>query len=243
MISIRGSAQRGYFDHGWLKTYHTFSFGDYRDPRHMGFRSLRVINEDHVAPGQGFAPHPHHDMEIITYVLSGELEHRDSLGNGAVIRPGVVQYMSAGSGIEHSEFNPSKTNPVHLIQIWIRPSERGLPPRYEQREFPRGDPAGRWRLLASPDGAQVSIPLRQDAHLFAAALRAGQELSHVTQPERGLWIQVLRGEIRISAAVKPEAPGTEPVHLRTGDGASIENSEEQRFSALEDTEFLLFDLA
>src|SRR5215468_5713207 len=152
MIEIRHRDERGHFDHGWLNTYHTFSFDRYYDPNHMGFRSLRVINEDRVAPGQGFGRHPHRDMEIITYVLSGELEHRDSMGHGEVIRPGEVQYMAAGTGVEHSEFNPSKTQPVHLMQIWIRPNRRGATPRYEKRQFPALSEAGGLTLLASGDG-------------------------------------------------------------------------------------------
>lgn len=243
MISIRDGTERGYFDHGWLRTHHTFSFGEYRDPRHMGFRSLRVINEDHVAPGQGFAPHPHRDMEIITYVLSGELEHRDSLGNGAVIRPGIVQYMSAGSGIQHSEFNPSPTAPVHLIQIWIRPAQRDLPPRYEQREFPSGHQAGRWRLLASPDGAQGSISIRQDALLLAAALRKGHEVNYRPTPGRGVWVQVLRGAVGLELAAHAGQSGDGSARLQAGDGASIENCGELRFSVVEDAEILVFDLA
>ena len=195
MITIRKSQERGHFDHGWLDTYHTFSFAGYEDRRHMGFRSLRVINEDKVAPGQGFGRHPHRDMEIITYVLSGALEHRDSLGNGEVIRPGEVQYMAAGTGIEHSEFNPSPKEAVHLIQIWIRPDQRGAKPRYEQRPFPAIGRAGQFTLLASVDGRAGSIRINQDASLFAARLDASQQATHALTAGRGAWLQVLRGKV------------------------------------------------
>src|SRR5262245_48898036 len=197
MITIRRSGERGHFDHGWLDTYHTFSFADYHDPRFMGFRSLRVINEDRVAPGRGFGQHPHRDMEILTYVLSGELEHRDSIGNQGVIRPGEVQYMAAGTGIEHSEFNPSKTEPVHLMQIWIVPDHKGVTPQYEQRPFPKLTQAGELTLLASPDGRRDSIKINQDAALYAATLRAGQTVRHDLATGRAAWIQVLRGALEL----------------------------------------------
>lgn len=232
MISIRRSDERGHFDHGWLDTYHTFSFADYRDRRFMGFRSLRVINEDRVAPGQGFGEHPHRDMEILTYVLSGELEHRDSLGHGAVIRPGEVQYMAAGTGITHSEFNPSPSVPVHLMQIWILPDRRGAEPRYEQRPFPNVSNAGEFTLLASADGRNGSIQINQDAAVYAATLRSGQQISHELADGRAAWIQVLRGRVGIGNDV-----------LEAGDGASASDESAIALSARRDAELLLFDLA
>ncbi len=232
MLTLRRSEDRGHFDHGWLDTYHTFSFADYRDRQFMGFRSLRVINEDRVAPGQGFGRHPHRDMEIITYVMSGELEHQDSLGNGAVIRPGDVQYMAAGSGIEHSEFNPSRNEPVHLMQIWIRPDRKGASPRYEQRRFPTLSEGGDLTLLASPDGRSRSIQINQDALVFATSLNKGQQVKYPVAGGRGAWLQVLRGRL--------DAGGT---ILHAGDGASLEGPEKLPLLALDASEFLLFDLA
>ena len=232
MISIRRSAERGHFNHGWLDTCHTFSFADYHDPRHMGFRSLRVINEDRVAAGQGFGRHPHRDMEILTYVLAGALEHRDSMGNHGVIRRGEVQYMAAGSGVEHSELNPSPAEPVHLMQIWIRPDRRGVAPRYEQRQFPSLARAGELTLLASPDGRSGSITIHQDALLLAATLLAGQTVRHALATGRGAWVQVLRGEITLNG-----------VQLAAGDGAAVEGEPELTLSAAAEAELLLFDLA
>ena len=233
MIAIRRSNERGHFDHGWLDTYHTFSFADYHDPNFMGFRTLRVINEDRVAPGQGFGRHPHRDMEIITYVLSGELEHRDSMGNGAIIRPGEVQYMAAGTGVSHSEFNPSKTAPVHLMQIWIMPNRRGAVPAYEQRAFPGVANAGRLTLLASEEGQDGSIRINQDARLYAATLRAGQRIGEFSaRPGRGLWIQVLRGAVRLNSTT-----------LSTGDAAAITEEPAPAISATDEAEILLFDLS
>lgn len=231
MITIRRSAERGHFDHGWLDTYHTFSFADYHDPRFMGFKSLRVINEDRVQPGQGFGQHPHRDMEIVTYVLSGELAHRDSLGNGAVIRPGEIQYMAAGSGIIHSEFNPSKDDPVHLIQIWIMPNRKGVSPRYEQRRFPAISSAGALTLLASPDGRAGSIQINQDAELYAATLREGQRTRHQLARGRGAWLQVLRGTIEVDGQ-----------KLNAGDGAMVTDEPALSVSATSAAELLLFDL-
>lgn len=232
MITLRRSGDRGHFDHGWLKTWHTFSFADYRDPRHMHFRTLRVINEDIVQPGMGFGTHPHRDMEIITYVLEGELEHRDSMGNGSIIRPGEVQYMSAGSGVTHSEFNPSKTDPVHLMQIWIFPSAKGLPPRYEQRQFPPLSNTGRMTLLASGDGREGSIEIRQDARLAAAALRAGETARYEIDAGRSGWLQVLRGELALNGET-----------LSAGDGAAIEDVTTIDLAAKRESQVLLFDLA
>lgn len=232
MITIRRSNERGHFNHGWLDTYHTFSFADYQDPQHMGFKSLRVINEDRVAPGQGFGRHPHRDMEILTYVLSGELEHRDSMGNGEVIRPGEVQYMAAGTGVEHSEFNPSATQPVHLMQIWIRPDRRGATPRYEQRQFPSLSSAGALTLLASPDGRAGSIAINQNALLLAATLERGQEAAYALAADRSAWIQVLRGSIEVNGTA-----------LRAGDGASVVDEASVTITADADAEILFFDLA
>lgn len=232
MISIRRSSERGHFDHGWLETYHTFSFADYRDPQFMGFKSLRVINEDRVAPGQGFGLHPHRDMEILTYVMSGELEHRDNLGNGSVIRPGEVQYMAAGTGIEHAEFNPSTTNTVHLMQIWIRPDRRGVPPKYEQRPFPSLSNAGELTLLASPDGRKGSIRINADALVLAGTLPAGQSTKYVLSADRGLWIQALKGNLTIDGQ-----------QLAAGDGASLTGTSEIAIRSNSDSEILLFDLA
>lgn len=232
MITLRRSGDRGHFDHGWLKTWHTFSFADYRDPRHMHFRTLRVINEDIVQPGMGFGTHPHRDMEIITYVLEGELEHRDSMGNGSIIRPGEVQYMSAGSGVTHSEFNPSKTTPVHLMQIWIFPNGKGLPPRYEQRQFPPLSSTGRMTLLASGDGRDGSIEIRQDARLAAVALRAGGTARYDFEAGRGGWLQVLRGELALNGEM-----------LSAGDGAAVEDVAAIELAAKRESQVLLFDLA
>lgn len=232
MITIRRSLDRGHFDHGWLDTYHTFSFADYHDRRHMGFRSLRVINEDRVAPGQGFGEHPHRDMEILTYVLSGQLAHRDSLGNGAVITPGEVQYMAAGAGIFHSEFNPSATEPVHLMQIWIRPDRRGAEPQYGQRRFPGIGESATWTLLASGDGRHGSIRINQDAAVYAAKLAAGQRVQHALSPGRGAWLQVLRGAVTVAGEA-----------LAAGDGASVEDEARLDIFATADAELLLFDLA
>jgi quercetin 2,3-dioxygenase len=231
MIAVRRGENRGHFNHGWLDTYHTFSFADYQDPDHMGFGDLRVINEDRVEPGQGFATHGHRDMEIVTYVLEGELEHRDSLGNGSVIRPGDVQRMSAGTGVRHSEHNPSKTQSVHLLQIWILPSESGLPPGYEQKTFAREDRLGRFRLIASSDGAQGSVRLHQDAKIHSALLLEGQAASAPLGPRRSAWLQVARGRIRVGGH-----------ELREGDGAAFTGESQVRVEALRPAEALLFDL-
>jgi quercetin 2,3-dioxygenase len=231
MISIRKSSERGHFDHGWLDTYHTFSFADYHDPKFMHFRTLRVINEDRVAPGEGFGQHPHRDMEILTYVLTGELEHRDSLGNGEVIRPGELQYMAAGKGILHSEFNPSKTETVHLMQIWILPDKKGVPPHYEQRKFPALSESGKLTLLASPDGRAGSIRINQDAAVYATTLKKGQKAQHSLAAGRGAWIQVLRGAVELDGQ-----------KLAAGDGAGVEDEKAIMLSASEAAEVLLFDL-
>ena len=230
MIRVRKAEERGYFDHGWLKTYHTFSFADYYDPQHMGFRALRVMNEDRVAPGRGFGEHPHRDMEIVTYVLSGALEHRDSLGNGEVLRPGEFQRMTAGSGIRHSEFNPSDSESVHLYQIWLLPREKGLRPGYEQKAFPEQERRGTLRLVASPDGEEGSLTIQQDARIYLSLLDAQESVSHSFTGGHG-WLQVLRGQVRLNDAA-----------LKAGDGAAISGEPRVEMAAVEDSEILLFDL-
>jgi redox-sensitive bicupin YhaK (pirin superfamily) len=232
MIRVRRASDRGHADHGWLDTHHTFSFADYYDPAHMGFRSLRVMNEDRVSPGAGFGMHGHRDMEIITYVLSGALEHKDSLGHGEVLRPGELQRMSAGTGIRHSEFNPSNSEPTHLYQIWLEPNSTGLPPSYEQRPFAEEGRRGQWQLVASPDAADGSLLIHQDARVLLSVLTAGETLNYDLAPSRHAWLQVLRGAVRLNS---------EP--LQTSDGAAI--SEESRLTITTDAaaEVLLFDLA
>ncbi len=232
MITVRKSADRGSFDHGWLDTKHTFSFSSYHDPRHMAYRSLRVINEDVVAPGEGFGNHPHRDMEIITYVVSGRLEHRDSLGTGDVIRRGDVQAMSAGSGLTHSEFNPSPDEPVHLLQIWIMPAKRGTTPTYDQKKFDDDSKRNRFVPLASGNGHDGALGIGQDATMFATLLDAGKEVSHPLAAGRGAWIQVASGEVDVN--------GTS---LSAGDGAAVEGESHLRITANAESELLLFDLA
>lgn len=232
MITIRPSAGRGGGDHGWLNTKHTFSFADYWDPKWMGFRSLRVINEDRVAPNSGFPTHPHRDMEIITYVLAGKLEHKDSLGTGSVILPGDGQRMSAGSGIRHSEFNPSTTEPVHFLQIWILPEKAALPPSYEQKSFVEAEKRGKLRLIASPDASDGSVKINQDAKLYVTLLKEGEEVSHEFAPRRYGWLQVARGAVELNGK-----------KLNQGDGAAINDEEKLSIRGTEDAEVLLFDLA
>jgi len=232
MITIRKAEDRGHFDLGWLDTFHTFSFDQYYDPAHMHFRSLRVINEDRVQPARGFPTHSHRDMEIITYILAGGLEHRDSMGNGSVIRPGDVQRMSAGTGVSHSEFNPSETEPVQLLQIWILPQSQGLLPSYEEKHFSDDERRGRLRLIASNDGHDGSVTIHQDAQLFAAVLDAGQTVVHPLDEKRSAWLQVARGTIRLNE-----------VELKQGDGAAVRNESELKITAHDQAEFLLFDLA
>ena len=233
MISIRRSEERGRADFGWLDSRHSFSFGHYHDPGHMGFRSLRVINEDRVKGGAGFDTHPHRDMEIISYVLEGGLAHRDSLGTGAVIRPGEVQRMSAGTGILHSEFNASPTEPVHFLQIWILPERLGLEPGYEQRAFPEAERRGRLRLVASRDGRDGAVTIHQDVALYASLLGTGEGVTHPMRPGRGAWVQLARGAI----AVNGEA-------LRAGDGAAVTDEDHVEILCREgEAELLLFDLA
>ena len=232
MIKIRKSEDRGHFELGWLDTYHTFSFDQYYDPAHMHFRSLRVINEDRVAPGQGFPTHSHRDMEIITYILSGALEHRDSMGNGSVIRPGDVQRMTAGSGIAHGEFNPSQSEAAHLLQIWILPNARDLPPSYEEKAFAEEDRRGRLKLIASDDGRDGSVTIHQDARLYAALLDAGQLVTQSIDPNRYAWLQVAGGTISINE-----------MELKQGDGAAVSKESELAIAAHDQAELLLFDLA
>lgn len=230
MITIRKAIDRGHANHGWLDTHHTFSFADYHDPDHMGYRTLRVINEDVVAPGAGFAPHSHRDMEIITYVLEGAVAHKDSTGGGGVIRPGEVQYMCAGSGVTHSEYNASDSEPLHLYQIWVLPKARGLKPDYAQKAF--GDERGGvFRLVASPDGREGSLKINQDTALYASVLEEGAEIEHPWQEGRYGWLQVARGGIEIGGAV-----------MQAGDGAMIEGETLLRLNALAPSELLLFDL-
>jgi redox-sensitive bicupin YhaK (pirin superfamily) len=231
MITIRPAKERGHADHGWLDTWHTFSFADYYDPRFMGFGVLRVINEDFVAPGQGFPTHGHRDMEIITYVLEGALEHRDSLGNGSVIRPGEVQRMSAGTGVRHSEANPSASDALHLLQIWITPSKAGIAPGYEQKTFGDADKRGRLRLVASSDGAEGSVTIHQDARLYASVLRPQQSVTHTLAPGRHAWLHVARGTLTLNGH-----------QLTAGDGAALVSEPTLTLSATTEAEALLFDL-
>ena len=231
MITIRKSEDRGHFKHGWLDTYHTFSFDQYYDPAHMHWRALRVINEDRVAAKQGFPTHSHRDMEIVTYILSGALEHRDSMGNGSVIRPGDVQRMSAGTGVAHSEFNPEDQE-VHLLQIWILPASRNLTPGYEQKFFNAAERSGQLRLIASNDGREGSVTIHQDARIYAALLDAGGSVSHKLDDGRFGWLQVARGSVRLNE-----------FELSQGDGAAIRDQRDLTLVADDQTEVLLFDLA
>ena len=232
MKKLRKSGERGHANHGWLDTRHTFSFADYYDPMHMGFRALRVINEDHVAEGRGFGRHPHRDMEILTWVVSGAVEHADSMGNRAVVRAGEIQRMTAGTGVLHSEMNPSPTEPLHLIQIWIEPERRGLAPGYEQRPIADGDRRGRLLLVASPDGRAGSVTVHQDARLYTALLDAGDRVSHALGAGRHAWVQVIRGDPTVSG-------GT----LHAGDGLALSDEPEVVLEAKGPAEVLVFDLA
>lgn len=232
MVTIRRGSERGHLDHGWLNTYHTFSFGDFYDPSHMRYRVLRVMNEDWIAPGTGFGRHPHRDMEILTYVLEGGVRHADSTGGGGVIHAGEWQHMTAGSGIEHSEANASATEPVHLYQIWLFPDRRGHTPGYSQRTF---DPAGRrdrWQLIAAPNGPDGTFPIHQDARVLLADVRPGQSLDYTLAADRGAWLQVLRGTVRLGDDT-----------LNAGDGAAIEDTSSLNVTAgPPGAELLLFDL-
>ena len=232
MIQIRKASERGHARHGWLESDHSFSFADYHDPQHMGFRTLRVINEDRVQPGRGFAPHSHQDMEIISYVLEGGLEHRDSLGNGSVIRPGDVQLMRAGTGVTHSEYNASSADIVHFLQIWILPDQKGLTPAYQQRNFPLEARQNALLPVASRDGRDGSLLLRQDASVYAGVLDDGQSVTHCLAEGRHAWIQVARGQIRLNG-----------LGLQAGDGAAISQEATLAMAADGPAEILVFDLA
>jgi redox-sensitive bicupin YhaK (pirin superfamily) len=232
MIDIRHSEERGGGDYGWLNTRYTFSFNTYHDPKFMGFRSLRVINEDHVAPGVGFPTHPHRDMEIITYMLEGALEHKDSLGTGSVIRPGDGQRMSAGTGIQHSEANASKTETAHLLQIWILPDRPGIKPSYEQKAFPTEEKRAKLRLIASPEGRDGSVTIHQDARLYVTLLAPGETVTHDIEPTRHAWLQVAKGSVELNGK-----------RLRQGDGAAVSDEKQLTVKGTEDAEVLLFDLA
>ena len=232
MQEVRRGPERGHLNHGWLDTYHSFSFGEYYDPNRMGFRALRVINEDRVAPGQGFGMHGHRDMEIVTLVLEGALEHRDSLGNGEILKPGELQRMTAGTGIRHSEFNPSASEAVHLYQIWLQPERPGLTPSYEQKRFDVAEQDGRWRVVASRDGHEGSLVIHQDAALYLARLQSGEMLSRELQPDRHGWLQVLRGRVTVSGA-----------ELVAGDAVAISHEVDLSMTANDAAELLLFDLA
>jgi redox-sensitive bicupin YhaK (pirin superfamily) len=229
-ITLRKSQDRGHFDHGWLDTYHTFSFSEYRDRRFMGFRSLRVINEDRVAPGQGFGEHPHANMEILTCILSGQLQHRDSMGNGSIIRPGEWQRMSAGRGIFHSEFNPSATEPVHLLQIWLFPDVKDIEPEYDQQDF-SDRPANAWTLVASPGGEDGSMRIHQDAKLLTARLTAGASLDYDLAVNRHAWLHVARGAVRLNEET-----------LSAGDAAAVSEAGKLQLSSSGEADVLMFDL-
>jgi len=232
MISVRHAAERGTANFGWLDSRHTFSFGDYHDPEQMGFGPLRVINEDRVSPGQGFGTHGHRDMEIISYVLEGALEHKDSIGTGSVIRPGDVQIMSAGTGIRHSEFNHSKTEPVHFLQIWVVPDRNGIAPRYEQKTFPDADKRGRLRLVGSSDGRDGSVVIHQDVKLFATILKNAEEVTHALPTGRKGWLQVARGAVVVNGR-----------DLHAGDGAAVDGEPAITVTAKTGgAEILVFDL-
>lgn len=232
MITIRKSQDRGHFDHGWLNTYHTFSFGAYHDPDNMGFRALRVMNEDRVKPGQGFGEHGHEDMEILSYVLEGGLEHQDSLGNGSVLRPGMFQRMTAGTGIRHSEFNASESEPVHFYQIWMFPEREGLEPSYEERLFGDEEKHNRLLLVASREGGNGALRVHQDAAAYIGALDEGTAVRHPLKDGRHAWVQVLRGTVTVNGET-----------LTTSDGAAVSEERALEIEAMEDAEVLVFDLA
>ena len=231
MILLRRADERGHANHGWLDSHHTFAFADYHDLQWMGFGPLRVINEDRVAAGGGFPPHRHANMEIISYVIEGALQHRDSIGNGSVIVPGDVQCMSAGSGIEHSEFNASKDEPVHFLQVWIQPNRINAAPSYAQQHYPVAARRGVLRLVASPDGADGSLSIRQDARVYASVLAPGEAVAHAIAAGRRAWVQVVRGALSMNE-----------LSLATGDGVGISNATQLALQASADCEFLLFDL-
>ncbi len=231
MISLRASQDRGHANHGWLDTYHSFSFNTYYDPRFMGYRALRVINEDYVAPGKGFGTHPHDNMEILTYVLEGAIEHRDSLGTGEVLMPGEVQYMSAGTGIRHSEFNPSPDKPLHLLQIWLMPNQRSLQPAYAQQRFPIAKQTNKLHLVASTDGRDGSIQIHSDAELLIGRLDAGANVTHRFRLGGHGWLQVVRGTVEVGGE-----------QLKAGDGLALSEEQELKLTTESGGEVLLFDL-
>jgi len=232
MITLRRANERGHANHGWLNTYHTFSFSSYRDPKHVHFRALRVMNEDFVQPGEGFGTHPHDNMEIVTYVLEGALEHKDSMGNGEVLRPGEFQRMSAGTGITHSEFNPSATETVHLYQIWLFPERKGIEPSYEQKRYDEKERHNQLRLVASRDAAEGSLLIHQDAQIYLSSLDDGKQVEHALAPGRHAWLQVLRGGVTLNGQ-----------ELATGDGAAVSDEERLAIAGRGSAEVMLFDLA
>jgi quercetin 2,3-dioxygenase len=232
MIRIHKSEQRGHADHGWLDSRFTFSFADYYDPEHIHFRTLRVMNDDRIAGGGGFPTHPHRDMEIVTYVLEGALAHKDSMGTGSVIRPGDVQYMSAGTGVAHSEFNASDKEPVHMYQIWMFPDKKNYAPTYDQKHFSAEEKRGKLRLVVSPDGREGSVKIRQDNELYATVLESGETVRHEIQPERHAYVQVARGSVKLNGQ-----------ELKMGDGAAISAEKSVELTGINDAEVLLFDLA
>ena len=232
MMTIRKASERGHARHGWLDSHHTFSFADYYDPEHMGFRALRVINDDRVEGGQGFGAHPHRDMEIISYVLDGALAHKDSMGTGAVIKPGDVQRMSAGTGVVHSEFNASKTDEVHFLQIWLMPDKQGIKPGYEQKAFTDADKRGKFRLVASPDGSDGSITIHTDAKVYASVVDAGETAELALPAGRQAWVQVARGKARVNGQ-----------ELAEGDGLAVTGESLLKLEGVDDAELLTFDLA
>jgi redox-sensitive bicupin YhaK (pirin superfamily) len=232
MITIRRADERGHAQHGWLDSFHTFSFADYYDEAHMGFRALRVINEDRVEPAQGFGTHPHRDMEIISYVLEGGIEHKDSMGTGSVIRPGDVQRMSAGTGVRHSEYNASKSEPVHFLQIWLMPAERGITPSYEQKAFTADEKRGRLRVVASPDGRDGSVTVHSDAVLHAGLFDKGESAELPLREGRHAWVHVARGKVRVNGK-----------ELAAGDGAAVSEQASVKVEGVDGGEVLVFDLA
>jgi quercetin 2,3-dioxygenase len=232
MIQIHKSSERGHADHGWLDSRFSFSFAEYFDPEHVQFRTLRVMNDDHIAGGGGFPTHPHRDMEIVTYVLKGALEHKDSMGNGSVIRPGDVQYMSAGTGVAHSEFNASEKETVHLYQIWMFPDKKNYAPSYDQKHFSEDEKRGKLRLVVSPDGRHGSVKIRQDNELYATVLGPGETVKHDIKADRYAYVQVARGSVTLNGR-----------ELGTGDGAAISEEQSLQLTGVKDAEVLLFDLA
>lgn len=232
MIQVRKANERGHANFGWLNSHHTFSFGQYYDPNNMGFRKLRVINEDRVVPGAGFGTHPHRDMEIVSYVVQGALEHKDSMGNSSIIRPGEIQRMSAGSGVTHSEYNHSKSEGVHFLQIWIETAKRGMQPSYEQKNFKKGMKSGDLRLIASQTPSDIGIVIYQDVNIYAGLLNTGDQLTYEAPKDRHTWIQVVKGNVKVNNTT-----------LNQSDGAAISNESQLTITAGKDAEFLVFDLA